>query len=415
MIDIRKNYTCHIINMNSKTCESTGFKYTNEKIGCGAYGEVKVVIDKKGDKYAMKIIKIDKINGIQNIIECYIMNTITHPNIMKSKTIIVADDSLCIIQDIAISDMYKYTRKNMNNYRPKLDEMITWMRDICNGIYILHRIGIIHGDIKANNILLFADNNLKISDFSLSQLKKINTVDKKICTITHRPLECFAKNYWDEKVDIWALGCTIYEIYYGFLLFPVQNDHDVLSKQQYFTKCINCMLDWGIFTSQNVNHNMISDIPYKSFIINDDFNKTESFPINDVIKKCLILNEVERPSIMQIMNSNKGLSKYKTRNTIDHTISQKLLTHEEIIMFHPYNLDKNLLHTALKTYKIIFPLKLSQIEKIEGCIYTSNKIHENSTPISFQLSPKKLNEIEIIICRRIRFIFDIFDEIKFRS
>ena len=58
---------------------------------------------------------------------------------------------------------------------------------------------------------------------------------KKFVAITYRAPEVFRLEDWDEKVDIWALGCTMYEILYGQQLFPTQSsDSDYLDAINHF-------------------------------------------------------------------------------------------------------------------------------------------------------------------------------------
>lgn len=90
-----------------------------------------------------------------------------------------------------------------------------WMADICSGLQYIHSQHIIHGDIKPANILLDDKGNAKIADFGTSTILE-HTSEKttmKGGNTKHYvgPEMCEGKPH-DRAVDIWALGCVIYEL-----------------------------------------------------------------------------------------------------------------------------------------------------------------------------------------------------------
>ena len=95
-------------------------------------------------------------------------------------------------------------------------------KQILQGIDYIHKKNVIHRDLKPENILFFQDENVKICDFGSSKFIK----DKKASTpyIVSRyyraPELILGKTDYDEKIDIFAAGCIIAELFTLIPLFP---------------------------------------------------------------------------------------------------------------------------------------------------------------------------------------------------
>ena len=90
---------------------------------------------------------------------------------------------------------------------------------LANALLIIHTKGVMHRDIKTNNIFLVNENDLsliKLGDFGCSTYIKENTSDP-IGTIIYCAPEIINNLKYDEKCDLWSLGITLYELYFGFL------------------------------------------------------------------------------------------------------------------------------------------------------------------------------------------------------
>ena len=92
-----------------------------------------------------------------------------------------------------------------------------------------------HRDLKPENILMIINNNLiKIADFGTAKEipeYKNNSLTDYVCTRWYRAPECTLKsNNYNEKIDVWAIGCIMAELYTLKPLFPGIDEFDQLNK-----------------------------------------------------------------------------------------------------------------------------------------------------------------------------------------
>ncbi|KAL1884135.1 hypothetical protein VTK73DRAFT_6804 [Phialemonium thermophilum] len=94
-------------------------------------------------------------------------------------------------------------------------------RQTLNGLAYLHREGILHRDLKADNILLDLDGTCKISDFGISKKTdniygndKSNNMQGSVFWMAPEVIRSQGEGY-SAKVDIWSLGCVVLEMFAG--------------------------------------------------------------------------------------------------------------------------------------------------------------------------------------------------------
>ncbi|XP_071453734.1 cyclin-dependent kinase 20-like [Hetaerina americana] len=123
---------------------------------------------------------------------------------------------------------------------PLLDSQIkTYMQMLLRGVSYLHKNGVMHRDLKPSNLLISKDGVLKIADLGLARLKWINTpkdvstsqrpYSHQVATRWYRAPELlYGARYYDEAVDLWAVGCIFGEILNRSPLFAGDNDIEQL-------------------------------------------------------------------------------------------------------------------------------------------------------------------------------------------
>ena len=96
-----------------------------------------------------------------------------------------------------------------------LDEALTIAGEIADGLREAHENGVVHRDIKPQNILLTAKGQVKLMDFGLAALSGRSRLTKAGTTLgtpTYMSPEQIEGRDTDHRADIWALGCVLYEM-----------------------------------------------------------------------------------------------------------------------------------------------------------------------------------------------------------
>jgi len=208
-------------------------------LGHGASGEVYHVTHKTtGKAFACKVVKKNSsMNDAQSMsTEIEIMKRIRHRNIVSMYELYETPKCLWIILELVDGgDMYHFLATS-EGYNEVLASR--QMRQALAGVHYLHSLGVVHRDLKLDNILLSGtvDNCIvKIADFGLSALVRLDEdgydaeESSKRKAYTHLTemwgtVEYFAPEVisqaYGPQADVWALGCVLYEMLCGEQAFP---------------------------------------------------------------------------------------------------------------------------------------------------------------------------------------------------
>ncbi|KAK3523334.1 hypothetical protein QTP86_029490 [Hemibagrus guttatus] len=196
-------------------------------IGKGNFAKVKLARHVlTGREVAVKIIDKTQLNptSLQKLFrEVRIMKILNHPNIVKLFEVIETEKTLYLIMEYASGgEVFDYL---VAHGRMKEKEARAKFRQIVSAVQYCHQKRIVHRDLKAENLLLDADMNIKIADFGFSNEF---TVGNKLDTFCGSPPyaapELFqGKKYDGPEVDVWSLGVILYTLVSGSLPFDGQN------------------------------------------------------------------------------------------------------------------------------------------------------------------------------------------------
>lgn len=187
-----------------------------KKLGSGAFGAVYMAIDTQSKQdVAIKIGKTED-STMEKEIE-FLQSTGSHQNIVKLFDHFSIGSQQIMVLEMLETDLRGILEKSIL----PVDKIRKYARDILKGLDHLHKkSGIIHMDLKPENLMISVEGDCKIVDFGISATKT-GPLNRITQTCNYRPPELFlSSSKVSTAADIWSFGCTLYEIVTRFLLFP---------------------------------------------------------------------------------------------------------------------------------------------------------------------------------------------------
>ena len=249
-----------------------------ENLGKGSFGSVYIVKRKENQKiYAMKRVRLinlgekEKQNSFN---EVRLLASFSHPNIIGYKEAFFDEKSstLNIVMEYADDGDLSTKIKNNLKRHVQFDETTIWsiLIQILEGLNYLHKSRIIHRDLKSANIFLTKKGIIKIGDLNVSIIAKKNLAVTQTGTPYYAAPEVWEKESYNNKCDIWSVGCIAYEM--ACLRVPFRGT----SIHQLYI---------------NIMKGKYEEIP-----------KIYSKDLKDIIRLILCLDPVKRPSAEELLN-----------------------------------------------------------------------------------------------------------------
>ena len=207
------------------------------KLGEGAYGTVFLAEDSKNNnvKVALKQLKggtVEEGVPISCLREISLMKELSHVNIVKLMDVIHLSSSITLVFEYVETDLKELLKKNENKpLPPKLYKSLLYQ--LLKGIQNIHKMKILHRDIKSENLLISKDNVLKITDFGLARGYglPIKNFRNDVVSLWYRSPDILLGNeQYERSVDMWSIGCIFGEMVTGTIFFKGFSENDQLRK-----------------------------------------------------------------------------------------------------------------------------------------------------------------------------------------
>ncbi|KAF5354692.1 hypothetical protein D9756_005497 [Leucocoprinus leucothites] len=194
--------------------EVKGIKYSPTPIAEGGYGKVHRGIDLN---VCVKVTaKVDLQIMTPWIRELILWAHSSHPNILPFYGVLLEGSNDMNQRICLVSPFMK--NGNLHDYAPYLPQKFRFplLSDVANGLHYLHGLGIIHGDLKGENVLISDQGRGLITDFGTTQITTATTAttDSTVPTTLRfvAPEVVLSSGQPTKERDIWAFGCLCYEV-----------------------------------------------------------------------------------------------------------------------------------------------------------------------------------------------------------
>lgn len=211
----------------TKTPVRVGFYDIERTIGKGNFAVVKLGRHRiTKTEVAIKIIDkthLDENNLKKIYREVNIMKLLSHPNIVKLYQVMETKNMLYLVSEYAPNgEIFDYIRTHGRMTEPEARKKF-WQ--ILLAVEYCHTHHVVHRDLKAENLLLDSNMNIKIADFGFGNFFKTNEHLATFCgSPPYAAPEVFeGKKYLGPQIDIWSLGVVLYVLVCGALPFDGTN------------------------------------------------------------------------------------------------------------------------------------------------------------------------------------------------
>lgn len=268
------NYICSLYTQSDEK--------TTIKISKGTYGKIIKINDNVLLKITDKINKNNTSYVEQNFHEAVFLSSIQHENIIACNKVFIKDSK--IILELERGDMTLHDYINNSTLLDRKNKLKYILFQLIKALKFIHDNHFIHGDLKPNNIIYNAKNDVvKLIDFGgLCSFRLNKYIHRPICTPSFCPPEGYKEfnNLYTitDKFDVWSLGMTMY--YYITQKYLLDFQHDKTS--DYINEFKNKM-----------NYYETPDI---------DIIKSDTGDLFDIIKKMLIYDKYRRVSSSELYN-----------------------------------------------------------------------------------------------------------------
>uniref|UniRef100_A0AAZ3Q614 Serine/threonine-protein kinase PRP4 homolog n=1 Tax=Oncorhynchus tshawytscha TaxID=74940 RepID=A0AAZ3Q614_ONCTS len=165
---------------------------------------------------------------------------------------------LCLVFEPLSMNLREVLKKYGKDVGLHIKAVRSYTQQLFLALKLLKRCSILHADIKPDNILVNESKTiLKLCDFGSASHVADNDITPYLVSRFYRAPEIIIGKPYDYSIDMWSVGCTLYELYTGKILFPgSSNNHMIKLAMDLKGKMPNKMIRKGLFKDQHFDQNL---------------------------------------------------------------------------------------------------------------------------------------------------------------
>ncbi|XP_024463131.2 uncharacterized protein LOC18101498 isoform X2 [Populus trichocarpa] len=201
---------------------------------------------------------------------------------------------LCLVFESLHMNLREVLKKFGRDIGLKLTAVRAYAKQLFIALKHLRNCGVLHSDIKPDNMLVNeAKNVLKLCDFGNAMFSGKNEITPYLVSRFYRAPEIILGLPYDHPMDMWSVGCCLYELYSGKVLFPGSTNNDMLRLHMELKGPFpKKMLKKGAFVDQHFDNDL-------------NFHATEEDPVTKKIMKKIIVN-IKAKDVGSIISGSPG-------------------------------------------------------------------------------------------------------------
>uniref|UniRef100_A0A146P6E1 Serine/threonine-protein kinase PRP4 homolog n=1 Tax=Fundulus heteroclitus TaxID=8078 RepID=A0A146P6E1_FUNHE len=165
---------------------------------------------------------------------------------------------LCLVFEPLSMNLREVLKKYGKDVGLHIKAVRSYSQQLFLALKLLKRCNILHADIKPDNILVNESKTiLKLCDFGSASHVADNDITPYLVSRFYRAPEIIIGKPYDYGIDMWSVGCTLYELYTGKILLPgSSNNHMLKLAMDLKGKMPNKMIRKGLFKDQHFDQNL---------------------------------------------------------------------------------------------------------------------------------------------------------------
>ena len=222
-------------------------------IGEGAYGVVlRCRQADSGELVAIKKFKDDAEDELvakTTLREVRILKSLQHPNIVQLREAFRKKGTPYLVFEYVQNNLLEVIERAPDGLPAETVRLFAYQ--LLKGLAHMHALGLLHRDVKPENLLVSEQQELKICDFGFARAGRgggEGPMTDYVATRWYRPPELLVGGAYGSEIDLWAVGCIVAEMVDGGPLFPGEDEINQLLLIQ---KCLGTLSPHHLLALRN--------------------------------------------------------------------------------------------------------------------------------------------------------------------